>query len=114
MDPTYLDNSENDSESDSDSSTIEDMSLGLFTDKLIDRNVPESSEESDNVIVCTGMTRKHSNNPEEALEESEAEDAPDYMEECARRAMVTAHQFWTNVTSTVSPGWSFTNITLIC
>ena len=55
MDPTYLDNSENDSESDSDSSTIEDMSLGLFTDKLIDRNVPESSEESDNVIVCTGM-----------------------------------------------------------
>ncbi|KAL4071577.1 hypothetical protein V8B97DRAFT_2023733 [Scleroderma yunnanense] len=100
MDPTYLDNSGDDSKNDFNSSTIEDMSLGLFTDKLTDETVSESSEESDSDIIYIAMAKKHSNNPEKALEEFKAEDAPDDMEKCAHRAIVTAHQFWTGVMST--------------
>ena len=106
MDPTYLEDCEDNSKTDSDSSTtIKDMSFGLFTTayQLTNETVSDpSSDESDHDNICTGMKRKGSNNPEDVLRESEAEDTPDYMEECAWRAVISAHQFWAGIMSTVS------------
>lgn len=92
MDLNYQLDSQDDSD-DEDSSTVGDM---LFS--LLDCNIEDESDSDD--IVCVG--ERKGGNDKGTLEEFEAEDAPDYAEECAHKAVVSAHQFWADIMNSVS------------
>ena len=105
MDPNYYQLDRQDANSDEDnkedSSTVGDMSFSLF-DCTVEGESEPCSEESDIDIICTGEKRKGCNDLEGVLEEFGAEDAPDYMEECAHKAAASAHHFWADMMNPVS------------
>lgn len=101
MDPDYQLDSQDANSDNEDSFAVGDMSFSLL-DCNIEDELEQCSDKSDSVdIVCVGEKRKCSND-KGILEEFEAEDAPDYAEECAHKAVVSAHQFWADIMNSVS------------
>lgn len=100
IDPNYQPNQKDDSETDSDSSTVVDMAFCLIDHDIGDES--ESSEGSDDEVICIGEKRKIDDDQKEVLDELETQDSLDYMEKCASKAAASACTFWTNIMRRVS------------
>jgi len=102
IDPNYQSNEEDYSETDSEgSSTVMDMAFCLIDHDIGDEL--ESSECSDDEVVCTGEKRKTDGDwQEEVLDELETQGSLDYVEECASKAAASACTFWANIMRRVS------------
>ncbi|KAI6033075.1 hypothetical protein F5J12DRAFT_779417 [Pisolithus orientalis] len=94
--PNYQLDSQDANSDDVDSSTVGVMSFNLL-DCNTEDELEQCSDKSDSVdLVHVGGKRKGGND-EGILEEFEAEDAPDYADECAHKAVVSAPQFWADI-----------------
>jgi len=98
VDPDYqLDGQDESETTDSDHSTVDGMSFNFFDFNLPEELTDHAEELPADDIVCTGEKRINL-----GMDLDAEDNAPDYAEQCAYEAAVSARTFWANIMSSVS------------
>lgn len=109
LDPNYHPDVSSDSEVDSDTHSLKDMTFSLMDASDIDEESVMSDnsslygeDEADtNDLTCIGEKRKIAEDFNDAITQLKSGETVDYVEECAHQAAISAHKFWADIMNSV-------------